>query len=113
MAIITVVETPEFMRRARSIMSEHERAALIDYVARNPNAGVAIGGGVRKFRFSREGAGKSGGYRVIHFYREDPDLPIFLITVFAKNEKANLTPSEAAKVRALGDMLAATYRRQP
>lgn len=113
MAIVTVVETPEFMRRARSIMSETERAALIDYVARNPNAGVSIGGGVRKFRFSREGGGKSGGYRVIHFYREDPDLPIFLITVFAKNEKANLTPNEAAKVRALGDMLAANYRRQP
>ena len=66
MTIVTVVETPEFQRRARSLMSEAERLALIDFVARNPATGVSIGGGVRKFRFAREGAGKSGGYRVIH-----------------------------------------------
>lgn len=112
MSIVTVVETPEFQRRARNIMSEDERLALIDFVARNPTVGVSIGGGVRKFRFAREGSGKSGGYRVIHFYNQDDRTPIFLITVFAKNEKANLTPTETAAVRALGELLAASYRRK-
>jgi hypothetical protein len=111
MAIVTVVETPEFQRRARSLMSEAERLALIDFVARNPATGVSIGGGVRKFRFAREGGGKSGGFRVIHFYNADDGTPIFLITVFAKNEKANLTTAEAEAVRALGELLSATYRR--
>lgn len=54
MAIVTVVETPEFQRRARSIMSDSERLELIDFVARNPMTGVPIGGGVRKSRFARE-----------------------------------------------------------
>jgi hypothetical protein len=112
MAIVTVVETPEFQRRARAIMSDEERLALIDFVARTPTAGVAIGGGIRKFRFAREGSGKSGGFRVIHFYAEDDHVPIFLITVFAKNEKANLTKSETETVKTLGKLLADTYRSQ-
>jgi hypothetical protein len=111
MSIVTVVETPEFQRRARSLMSEDERLALIDFVARNPMTGVSIGGGVRKFRFARDGGGKSGGYRVIHFFSLEEDAPIFLITVFAKNEKANLTPTETEMVKQLGAALAASYRR--
>jgi hypothetical protein len=110
MAIVTVVETPEFQRRARAIMGDDECMALIDFIARNPTAGVSLGGGIRKVRFARDGGGKSGGYRVIHFYNGDDDMPIFLITVFAKNEKANLTRTETEAVKSLGKMLADTYR---
>ena len=113
MTIVTVVETPEFQRRSRALMSEEERLELIDFIARNPGAGVSIGGGVRKFRFARDGGGKSGGYRVIHFYCEEDSVPIFLITVFAKNEKANLTRAETEIVKSLGKMLADSYRSQP
>ena len=113
MAIVTVVETPEFQRRARSLMAEEERLALIDFVARNPATGVSLGGGVRKFRFAREGAGKSGGYRVIHFFNSEDCMPIFLLTVFAKNEKASLTPTETQAVKVLGELLSQTYRRTP
>ncbi|SMH51076.1 type II toxin-antitoxin system RelE/ParE family toxin [Maritimibacter sp. HL-12] len=111
MSIVTVVETPEFQRRAGRLMSEDERLSLIDFVARNPMTGVSIGGGVRKFRFARVGGGKSGGYRVIHFFSPEGDAPIFLITVFAKNEKANLSASETDMVKQLGGALAASYRR--
>jgi len=110
MTIVTVAETPEFQRRARAIMSDEERMALIDYIARNPTAGVSIGGGVRKVRFARDGGGKSGGYRVIHFYGGDVGIPVFLITVFAKNEKANLTRAETETVKSLGKLLADSYR---
>jgi phosphoribosylformimino-5-aminoimidazole carboxamide ribonucleotide (ProFAR) isomerase len=48
MSIVTVAETPEFQRRARALMSDEERMALIDFIARNPTAGVSIGGGIRK-----------------------------------------------------------------
>jgi hypothetical protein len=34
----TVVELPEFLRRAKAIMSEDEQAALVDFVAANPEA---------------------------------------------------------------------------
>ena len=91
-------------------MSDEERMALIDFIARNLLAGVTIGGGVRKFRFARDGGGKSGGSRVIHFYSGEDDMPIFLITVFAKNEKANLTKAETETVKSLGKLLADSYR---
>ena len=110
MTIVSVVETAEFQRRARAIMSDTERMELIDFVARNPNTGVSIGGGVRKFRFARDGGGKSGGYRVIHFFSPDDETPIFLLAVFAKSEKANLTKTETEAVKTLGEVLSATYR---
>lgn len=111
MPIVTVVETPEFQRRASQLLTDEERHAVIDYIARNPAAGVSIGSGVRKVRFGRPGSGKSGGYRTIHFFASDETLPVFLLTVFAKNEKANLAPKEAAAIRKLVGQLADAYRK--
>lgn len=49
-ALQTVVELPEFLRRAKAIMSDDERSALVDYVASNPEASVSLGGRLRKVR---------------------------------------------------------------
>ena len=91
----TVVELPEFQRRAKSIMSDSHREAIIDWIAANPKGGVSLGGGLRKVRIPREDGGKSGGFRTIYVFG-GRHMPIFLVTVFAKNEKANLTPKEQA-----------------
>lgn len=71
-------------------MDEDDRSELIDLLAIDPDAGVSLGGGLYKVRFARKGGGKSGGYRVIYFYR-DKGLPIFLLTAFAKNQQANIS----------------------
>ena len=91
----TVVELPEFQRRAKAVMSDSAREAAILWIAGNPDAGVSLGGGLRKVRIPREGGGKSGGFRMIYVFG-GRHMPIFLITVFAKNEKANLTTKEQA-----------------
>lgn len=112
MAQQTVVETPEFIKRANAVgMSDEERMDVIEQLAVNPEAGISLGGGLRKFRIGRRGGGKSGGYRVLHFYRS-PDLPLFLLTVFAKNEKANITRFEKADLIKLCDLIAQTYGAQ-
>ncbi len=103
-----VVELPEFVRRAKAIMSDDERIALVDYVAANPASGVSLGGGLRKVRIAREGGGKSGGYRTIYVF-SGAHVPLFLVTVFAKNEKDNLTKAEQAELVALSNMLVASY----
>lgn len=109
MAQQTVVETPEFLKRARAAgMSDEDRMDIIDQLAENPEAGISLGGGLRKVRIARRGSGKSGGYRVLHFYRA-PDMPLFLLTVFAKNEKANISRSEKADLVKLCDLIAETY----
>lgn len=103
-----VVELPEFRRRAKAIMSDEERAALVDYMAAHPEAGVSLGGGLRKVRYARPGSGKSGGYRTITVFG-GTDIPLFLITVFAKNEKDNLTKAEQAELVTLSKALIAAY----
>ncbi|MEO1147500.1 MAG: type II toxin-antitoxin system RelE/ParE family toxin [Cyanobacteria bacterium J06638_22] len=91
----TVVELPEFQRRAKTIMSDDEREAAIVWIAENPEAGTSLGGGLRKVRIPRESGGKRGGFRIIYVFG-GRHMPIFLVTVFAKNEKANLTTKEQA-----------------
>jgi putative transcriptional regulator len=75
MTIVTVVETPGVQRRARSLMSGPERLALIDFVARKPMTGVAIGCGVRKFRFERDGGGRLPGDPFLQRGGRHADLP--------------------------------------
>jgi len=107
-ALQTVVELPEFLRRARAIMSDAERSALVDAIAAAPGAGVSLGGGLRKVRIAREGGGKSGGYRTIYVFG-GRHVPIFLVTVFAKNEKDNLSRAEQAELVMLSKALLALY----
>ena len=108
----TVVELPEFQRRAKSMMSDSEREAMIDWIAVNPEGGTSLGGGLRKVRIPREGGGRSGGFRTIYVFG-GRHMPIFLVTVFAKNERANLTQKEqAAAVRLSKEIVGMWSRRQ-
>jgi hypothetical protein len=76
-------------------MTDEEREAVVALIAENPEAGEIMPGcgGARKLRFAKPGRGKSGGYRVITYYA-GTDYPTFLLTVFGKGEKANLTKAE-------------------
>lgn len=104
----TVVELAEFQRRAKAIMSDQEREAAINYIAANPEAGVSLGGGLRKVRIPRVGGGKSGAFRTMYVFG-GAHMPIFLLTVFAKNEKANLSKSEQSMAVEMSKMLIAKY----
>lgn len=107
---MTVVETAEFLKHAHRLMSETEREALVAFVGANPEAGdiVPDTGGVRKLRWAREGMGKRGGARVIYFYHSER-LPVFLLTAYPKNRKANLTKAERNAMARLTPILVAGY----
>lgn len=97
----TVVETESYLRAAKdAAMSPDEMTAAVDLVATDPEAGDVIQGtgGVRKARLAGRGKGKSGGYRIV-WYFGGGDIPVFLITVFGKGEKANLTQGERNALR--------------
>jgi len=55
-------------------------------------------GGIRKARWARAGKGKSGGVRVIYYYFVR-DGEVYLLTVYAKNEQADLSATEKAGAR--------------
>jgi len=108
--MITVVELPEFVRRAKRLLSEDELRKLINHLAANPTAGVRMQGtgGIRKLRWKREGTGKSSGVRVIHFFFNEK-FPLFLLTIFGKSEKANLSRAERNELAKLTRILIKSY----
>lgn len=108
-----VVELPGFVVAARTAgLSDGYRARIVDRIARRPDAGDVIPGtgGARKVRFAGRGKGKSGGYRVITFYT-GPDFPVFLITLFSKGDKIDLSQAERNAMRNELAGLAEDYRR--
>jgi hypothetical protein len=109
----TVVELPEFVRRASKLLRETEREQLIQYLAANPQAGVILEGtgGIRKLRWKREGTGKSGGVRVIYYYH-DGRYPVFLLTLFGKSEKSNISKAERNMLAKLTKQLLTTYQQR-
>ncbi len=69
----TVVETPEYIKQAKSCMDEESRRSFIDFIALNPTAGDLIqgAGGARKLRWTCNAhQGKRGGSRVIYYYHD-------------------------------------------
>lgn len=93
--MITVAETGAFQGKANQLLSEEEKSDLIAYLSENPQSGVLIQntGGIRKLRWARSGGGKSGGVRVIYYFHSEI-MPLYLLTVFGKNEKANISVKE-------------------
>lgn len=103
---MTVVETPIFLRAAKSLLSDDERQELVAYLAEYPEKGVIIPdtGGVRKLRWARKGEGKSIGYRVIYYFHSKY-IPLFVILIYGKNDKSNLTKEEKNTMKRLTAIL--------
>ncbi len=112
-APMTVVETAEFLKHATQLMPDSDRQQLVAFVGANPEAGEIIHGtgGVRKIRWAREGMGKRGGTRVIYYYHNER-LPVFLLSAYAKNRKANLGKAERNAMKRLIPLLVAGYLRK-
>jgi hypothetical protein len=86
---------------------------VVFFLAANPEAGdiIAETGGARKLRWRAPGRGKRGGVRVIYYYH-NKSIPLFLLNVFAKNEKANLTKAERNEMKALLPRLVVGYQKR-
>jgi hypothetical protein len=97
----SVVETPTYLAKAIRIgMTDEDRERVVDYLSRHPTAGdVIVGtGGARKVRVAGRGRGKSGGYRVFTFFGGE-DVPLFLLTVISKGDRANISKAERNALR--------------
>jgi hypothetical protein len=62
-------------------------------------------------RFGFGARGKSGGARIIYLFSGE-NVPVFLLAVFAKNEKANLSPAERNALGKVVDDMIKNYRRR-
>ncbi|MDZ7781916.1 MAG: type II toxin-antitoxin system RelE/ParE family toxin [Halioglobus sp.] len=55
-----------------------------------PDAGDIVkgSGGVRKVRWAADGKGKSGGVRVIYYWKKS-DHEIWMLTIYSKSERSD------------------------
>ena len=111
--MLTIAELPEFIHSADKLLSEQERQDVIRYLAEHPKEGDLMEGtgGVRKLRWRRGNQGKSGGVRVIYYFH-DEGMPLYLLTLFAKGERANLSKAERNTLAGLVDILVQIWKRK-
>lgn len=102
----TIIETDHFSALPKKLLSKTEYDGLIETLSRDPKVGDLMPGtgGFRKLRLARSGKGKSGGYRVVYFYYSSLN-PIYLVSVYAKNQKENLSKAEQNALAALAETI--------
>jgi hypothetical protein len=100
------VYLPSLERAAKRELTEADRRRLEAQLRKDPEAGSPmIGtGGIRKLRFARPREGRSGGLRVIYYYRSVVGR-IYMLTLYAKNVQANLSMGARNKMKALTERL--------
>jgi len=96
-----VLESPTFLRDVvRSGLSDDEHDSIVRRIAEDPTRGDVISGtgGARKVRFAGRGKGKSGGYRIVTYFAAS-DVPVLLLALINKGERADLSQSERNELR--------------
>jgi|SRR5438270_3422300 mRNA-degrading endonuclease RelE of RelBE toxin-antitoxin system len=93
------VETSLFSKLLGDYLSEDEYRDLQNHLVAHPEAGALIrgSGGVRKVRWRAGGKGKSGGIRVIYYWAKR-DEQVFLLTLYGKGERQDLSAADLRRV---------------
>jgi len=104
--MLTIAQLPEYVRRVDKLLSITERMDIVNYLAANPKVGDLMEGtgGIRNLRWGRGAQGKSGDVRVIYYFHNE-SMPLCLLTLFAKNERANISKAERNELAELVGLL--------
>ena len=95
------VESTIFEKYREDYLSDEEYRLFQVELMSNPKHGDVIQGtgGLRKIRVASKGKGKRGGSRVIYYYLDEHHR-FYLLTIYAKNEMANLTADQKKQLKA-------------
>ena len=85
------IETTTFTKLIVSYLSDDEYRGLQGFMLEHPDSGKIIrgSGGVRKLRWATAGKGKSGGIRVIYYWKR-ADNEVWLLTVYGKSKRETI-----------------------
>ena len=85
------IETSIFTKHLSQYMKDEEYRLFQLYLMDNTEKGDIVkgSGGVRKIRWAIKNKGKSGGVRVIYYWKENAG-ETWLLTLYAKNEKDSI-----------------------
>jgi len=104
-------ETSAFTDGVIKLKAEDQCLQLKEELARNPTKGDLLqgAGGFRKVRMRLPGRGKSGGARVIYYYF-NADGVIYLVSLYAKNVKENLSAKQTKQLKELSTIIKAKIK---
>jgi len=94
----------DLLRQKRLLLKDYEK--LEKSLVENPKQGAVIPGlsGLRKIRIKSSYSGKRGGFRVDYL-----DIPkaefLYLMVIYPKNLKEDLTPEEKREIKTLVELL--------
>jgi hypothetical protein len=91
-----------FDRAAKGLLSETDLQTIEAAIVANPKVGATVAetGGVRKMRYALPGRGKSGGARIIYYYRGVKGR-VYMITAYGKSRQENLSRADRHTIHQL------------
>lgn len=104
----TFIEASGFTESIVDLLPDAAYGQLQQVLMRDPAAGAVMPGcgGLRKIRIAdpKRGKGKRGGARVIYLHIPEASR-FYMLDVYGKNEKDDLTPAEKKELRQLTNQL--------
>ncbi len=85
------IESTTFTKYIYDYLTGDEYLGLQRFLLKYPESGRVVpgSGGVRKIRWAMSGRGKSGGVRVIYYFKRQRN-EIWLLTIYRKSEVGNI-----------------------
>jgi len=98
--VMVFVELSSFTKKVVKLPDDESYADLQMEIAVRPDEGSLIpkGGGLRKIRWRAKGKGKTGGVRIIYFWRVSEDQ-VLVLDIYPKNKKENLSGDELKELK--------------
>jgi mRNA-degrading endonuclease RelE of RelBE toxin-antitoxin system len=96
---VLFIETTLFTRLLSDYLSDEDYRRLQNYLLQKPLSGDLVrgSGGVRKVRWAPEGKGKSGGVRVIYYWKKS-ESEMWMLTIYSKSETASIPGHQPKKI---------------
>lgn len=101
---LQLIPTPEFVRSAKKLHKKYRLLSqdlilLEEELTTDPEAGVSLGNHCYKVRLPNSSVpvGKSGGFRVVYFYR-DENGKIYLLEIYSKSDVPNISEERLSEI---------------
>ena len=111
------VHLPPFASKARKLrLTLEDFREIENVITTGPERSPVVSGsgGLRKMRFApaASGGGKSGALRICYFLIDEA-ARVYLVTLFSKSEKSNLSPGDIREIASLIASIKARHRSEP
>jgi len=105
-----IVVLPTFTSKVKKLAKKYKNIKsdlqeLRKELSMNANAGIPIAYNCYKMRLANSSipTGKSGGFRIVYYF-VDANNRIYLMTIYSKTQKENLSDSELAELLKINDL---------